>query len=64
VADPGFIQKTIKVWQSRSREKLTHEDARVIIQNMTSYLELLLEWERTEDSPSEEGETDCGSNLQ
>jgi hypothetical protein len=35
----------------------------MIIQNMTSYLELLLEWERTENSPSEEGEINCGSNL-
>jgi hypothetical protein len=64
VADPGFIEKTIKVWQPRSREKFTHEDARVIIQNMTDYLELLMEWERTEISPSEEGEANCGSNVQ
>jgi hypothetical protein len=55
VANPGFIEKTIRVWQSRSREKFTHEDARVIIQNMTDYLELLMEWERAENSPSEEG---------
>jgi hypothetical protein len=62
VADPGFIEETIKVWQSRSRGKLTHENARVLIQNMTSYLELLPEWERTENSPSNDGETNCGSN--
>jgi hypothetical protein len=64
VTDPGFIEKTIKIWQPRSREKFTHEDARMIIQNMTDYLELLMEWERTEISPREEGEANYGRNLQ
>ena len=63
MADPDFVELTIQVWQPRSQKKLTEEDAIVIIQNMTSYLELLLEWERTENSPSEEGESNCGSNL-
>ena len=64
MADPDFIELTIQVWQPRSQKKLTEEDATVIIRNMTSFLQLLLEWERTENSRSEEGETNCSNDPQ
>jgi hypothetical protein len=54
VADRRFIEKTIKVWQPRTQKKLTSEDAAVIIRHMTSFVELLLEWEKIENTWSEE----------
>jgi hypothetical protein len=56
VADRGFIEKTVKVWQPRTQKKLTSEDAIAIIRNMTSFVELLLEWEKTENTWDEEEE--------
>jgi hypothetical protein len=60
VADPDFVENTIQVWQPRSQKHLTQEDARVIIQNMTSFLELLLEWERAENTGSDDGSSKMG----
>ena len=61
MADSGFINKTIEAWQPRTQKKLTSEDATIIIRNRTSFVELLLEWENTENA-FEEGEPNCGSN--
>jgi hypothetical protein len=61
VADRRFIEKTIKVWQPRTQKKLTSEDATAIIRNMTGFVELLLAWEKTENTRSEEGEINRGS---
>jgi hypothetical protein len=41
-----FIQETIDVWQPYSKEKLTEEDAREIIDNMTGFFALLNKWDK------------------
>lgn len=40
-----LIKKTIEVWQPLSETTLTEEDAREIVENMTSLFSLLLELE-------------------
>lgn len=39
--DDDFLDKTIQVWQPYTREKLTREDAREIIQNVCDLFDLL-----------------------
>jgi len=41
-----FIQKTLDVWQPYSKEKLTEEDAREIIENTVALFDLLGELDR------------------
>jgi hypothetical protein len=48
-----FIERTIGVWQSRSRRKLTSEDIRQITENTTGFFRILLEWEANERAPRE-----------
>ena len=50
-----FLEKTIKFWQPYSKEPLTREDAREIIQNFVGFFEVLMEWDREKrkDSASE-----------
>jgi len=48
-----FIERTIGVWQSRSRQKLTSEDIRQITENTTGFFRILLEWEANQRAPRE-----------
>jgi hypothetical protein len=41
-----FIEETRVFWQSRTERVLTREDAREIIENMTGFFRVLLEWDR------------------
>jgi hypothetical protein len=43
-----FIEQTIAIWQKRTDRKLTREDAREIIENITGFFTILHEWERKE----------------
>jgi hypothetical protein len=48
-ADGGdFIDQTIAIWQKRTERKLTREDGREIIENITGFFAILQEWERKE----------------
>ena len=48
-SEPGdFIDQTIAVWQRRTERKLTREDGREIIENITGFFTILQEWERKE----------------
>jgi hypothetical protein len=40
-----FIEQTVEFWQSRCSGKLTREDGRQIIENVTGFFRILLEWE-------------------
>ena len=44
--DKQFLQETIDLWQPHYKEKLTEEDAREIIQNLTGFFKLLNEWDK------------------
>jgi len=41
-----LIGRTHKVWQPRTRRKLTDEDARQIAENVTGFFSILAEWSR------------------
>ena len=40
-----FIDYTLKVWQARTSSRLSREDARQIIQNISGFFQILSEWE-------------------
>ncbi len=43
-----FLDKTLKVWQPRSKEPLTYQDAVEITDNMVGFIKLLHEWDEKE----------------
>jgi hypothetical protein len=43
-----FIDETIAIWQKRTTRRLTREDGREIIENMTGFFRILLEWDKAE----------------
>ena len=43
-----FIEYTKEVWQPYYEEELSDNDAVEIIDNMTAFLNLLIEWDREE----------------
>jgi hypothetical protein len=43
-----FISQTIAIWQKRTERKLTREDGREIVENITGFFSILQEWERKE----------------
>jgi hypothetical protein len=45
-----FLEETRAFWQSRTDRMLTREDAREIIENMTGFFRVLLEWDRAKRS--------------
>jgi hypothetical protein len=40
-----LLDQTLEVWQPRTSRKLTREDARQIVENVTGFVRILLEWE-------------------
>ena len=43
-----LIQQTLDFWQPRTPQTLTREDARQIVENLTGFFRILLEWEHAE----------------
>jgi hypothetical protein len=43
-----FIDQTLATWQPLAKRQLTCEDGREIIENMTDFFRILLEWDRAE----------------
>jgi hypothetical protein len=48
VEEVDFIDQTNAIWQRRTERKLTREDGREIIENITGFFTVLQEWERKE----------------
>jgi len=46
--DEAFLDRTIELFQARTNRKLTREDAREMIENVTGFFRILGEWNRTE----------------
>ncbi len=44
----SFTERTLEIWQPRTGRVLTHEDARQIVENITGFFEILLEWDSTD----------------
>lgn len=40
-----LIDRTLEFWQARSSDKLTREDAREIIENVTGFFRVLQKWQ-------------------
>ena len=41
-----FLDKTTKMLQPYSKEQVTREDAREIVQNFVGFFEVLIEWDQ------------------
>jgi hypothetical protein len=48
VESGDFIDQTIAIWQPRTKRRLTREDGREIIENMTGFFRILQEWDRVD----------------
>ena len=48
-SEDNLIDRTIEVWQPRNANRLSDEDARAILENVTGFFTLLLEWETNEE---------------
>ena len=46
--EENFINHTLEFWQKQTPQKLSYEDARQIIANVTGFFEVLSKWERSE----------------
>ena len=46
--DKEFIKYTREFWQKRTSRPLTDEDAREIIENITGFFKILIEWDERE----------------
>ena len=59
-ANDDLIDRTIELWQPRLRRDLSREDARQIVENVSSFFGILAEWSRAEDAGPDEqrGRTD------
>lgn len=44
----ALLDETIAIWQPRASRRLTREDARQIIENMTGFFNVLRDWDRAE----------------
>ena len=47
-SEDNLIDRTLEVWQPRNANRLSHEDARAILENVKGFFTLLLEWETNE----------------
>jgi hypothetical protein len=52
-ANDNLIDRTIAVWQPRSRRKLNREDARQIVENISGFFRVLSDWSRAEISAND-----------
>lgn len=48
------LDEAIKYWEPRYGRKLTHEDAREIVMNLTGFFKILMEWDRRERAKAAE----------
>jgi hypothetical protein len=40
-----LIDRTLEFWQTRTSQRLTREDAREMVENITGFFRILREWE-------------------
>ena len=46
--DGAFLDRTARLFEQRTGRKLTREDARQIVENVTGFFRLLSEWQNME----------------
>jgi hypothetical protein len=54
-AKADFLDQTVTFWQPRTSQQLTREDGRQIIENVTAFFRILLEWEAAEQRAATAG---------
>ena len=47
-ANDNLIERTQRLWTSRLRRDLSHEDARQLVENVTGFFAMLAEWSHSE----------------
>ena len=57
-SEDNLIDRTLEVWQPRNGQRLSDEDARAILENVTGFFTLLLEWETNEQQKKSGGQDD------
>ena len=57
-SEDNLIDRTLEVWQPRNGQRLSDEDARAILENVTGFFTLLLEWETNEQQKKDGGQDD------
>ena len=57
-SDDNLIDRTLEVWQPRNGQRLSDEDARAILENVTGFFTLLLEWETNEQQKKGDSQDD------
>ena len=57
-SEDNLIDRTLEVWQPRNDQRLSDEDARAILENVTGFFTLLLEWETNEQQKKGGGQDD------
>ena len=57
-SEDNLIDRTLEVWQPRNGQRLSDEDARAILENVTGFFTLLLEWETNEQQKKGGGQDD------
>ena len=52
-----LLEQTKQFWQARTRKPLSDEDAREMIENITGFFKILIEWdEKEKDQTNSSGE--------
>ena len=57
-SEDNLIDRTLELWQPRNAHRLSHEDARTILENVKGFFTLLLEWETNEQQKKDGGQDD------
>ena len=56
---PKLIEQTIAVFKGRTGRKISKEDARQAVENISGFFRVLQEWEEAEDKEGCEDEPGC-----
>jgi hypothetical protein len=67
-ANDILIDRAIETWQPRAERDLSREDARQIVENVSGFFSILVEWSRAEMSEqandtSKSGDTDSNGEV-
>jgi uncharacterized coiled-coil DUF342 family protein len=50
-AKDKIIERTLEIWQPRTSRKLTREDGRQMVENISGFFDTLSDWEAKENKP-------------
>jgi hypothetical protein len=50
MADLPLLEEAVQFWQPRASRRLTHEDARQMVENVTGFFTMLQRWSEAADA--------------